>query len=229
MTVGELIKKKRLEQGLTQKQLGERAKIAEPTIRRYELGKLNPKYETIQKIAAALGVNPLELFPQYSKELASQGQRLQESIIAKNMSIDQLAEKSNVAVKDIEDYVNGIKAPNFYAIQEICSILEIDIGYLTDGIPFDEKISIVDKTFKTEISGENKPLKKVFEFNNFAKMLNTIGYCLTLSDDEQTYYITDEKKEVPITEDEIKSLSRASRAAVRGIVDDFMRQDKTPT
>jgi len=43
--------------GLTQKQLGDKAGIAEPTIRRYELGKLNPKLSTLQKIANALGVS----------------------------------------------------------------------------------------------------------------------------------------------------------------------------
>lgn len=54
MTIGERIRSIRKSRNLTQKQLGELAGIAEPTIRRYELGKLNPKYETIEKIAAAL-------------------------------------------------------------------------------------------------------------------------------------------------------------------------------
>ena len=61
MTIGEKIKAKRLEKGLTQKALGELAGIAEPTIRRYEAGKLNPKIETISKIANGLGVTPAEL------------------------------------------------------------------------------------------------------------------------------------------------------------------------
>lgn len=54
MTTGERIRSLRKSRNLTQKQLGELAGIAEPTIRRYELGKLNPKYETLEKIAAAL-------------------------------------------------------------------------------------------------------------------------------------------------------------------------------
>ena len=61
MTIGEKIKAKRLERGLTQKALGELTGIAEPTIRRYEAGKLNPKIETISKIANGLGVTPAEL------------------------------------------------------------------------------------------------------------------------------------------------------------------------
>lgn len=61
MTIGEKIKAKRLEKGLTQKKLGELSGIAEPTIRRYESGKLNPKLDTIKKIAEGLGITPTDL------------------------------------------------------------------------------------------------------------------------------------------------------------------------
>lgn len=63
MGTGGLIRAARKERNLTQKQLGELSGIAEPTIRRYELGKLNPKYETLQRIAAALGVPVWQLLP----------------------------------------------------------------------------------------------------------------------------------------------------------------------
>lgn len=61
MTTGERIRAMRRAAGLTQKQLGEMSGIAEPTIRRYELGKLNPKRETLEKIANPLGVHWLDL------------------------------------------------------------------------------------------------------------------------------------------------------------------------
>lgn len=56
MTVGQNIRAIRNERGLTQKQLGELCGIKEANIRKYELGKANPKIETIEKIAKALGV-----------------------------------------------------------------------------------------------------------------------------------------------------------------------------
>lgn len=61
MTVGERIRAERIRQQLTQKELGEKCGIAEPTIRRYELGGLNPKLSTIERIAMALGVPIAEL------------------------------------------------------------------------------------------------------------------------------------------------------------------------
>ena len=60
-SVGEIIKKLRIERGLTQKQLGELCEMAYSAIRRYENGRANPKIETLQKIANALNVNVSEL------------------------------------------------------------------------------------------------------------------------------------------------------------------------
>jgi len=72
MTTGEKIRSARQKAGLTQKQLGELCGIAEPTIRRYELGKLNPKKETLEKIAKPLEVYYLDLYgDEKSKEIAS--------------------------------------------------------------------------------------------------------------------------------------------------------------
>ncbi len=66
MTTGELIRQARKQLNWTQKKLGEEAGIAEPTIRRYELGKLNPKFDTLQKIADALGTTPTALMGNYT-------------------------------------------------------------------------------------------------------------------------------------------------------------------
>lgn len=63
MTLGENIKRIRQEKGLTQKQLGDLCtpKMADSAIRRYEAGKANPKIETVQKIANALGISLFEI------------------------------------------------------------------------------------------------------------------------------------------------------------------------
>lgn len=68
MTIGEKIKKFRLEKEMTQKELGEKSGLADSAIRRYELGGANPKFETIIKIAKALDVDFLELLDDYDTE-----------------------------------------------------------------------------------------------------------------------------------------------------------------
>lgn len=66
MTVGENIRKIRKEKGLTQKQLGELCGINEANIRKYELGKANPKVETVDRIAAALEVKIIDIMEKFS-------------------------------------------------------------------------------------------------------------------------------------------------------------------
>lgn len=55
-TVGDMIKKYRLEKGLTQKELGELCGMADSAVRRYENGRSNPTLETVKRFADALNV-----------------------------------------------------------------------------------------------------------------------------------------------------------------------------
>ena len=61
MTIGERIKETRLKKGITQKELAETLGIATNSLSRYEIGERRPNLEMIDKIAVALGVEPLEL------------------------------------------------------------------------------------------------------------------------------------------------------------------------
>lgn len=63
MAIADNIRSFRKQKGLTQKKLGElcKPKIGESTIRKYELGLLNPKIETIEKIALALDVRTIDI------------------------------------------------------------------------------------------------------------------------------------------------------------------------
>ena len=61
MTLGEKIKTHRKLKGLTQKQLGQMTGIHEVAIRKYELDKVKPRPEQLEKIAMVLGV-PINVF-----------------------------------------------------------------------------------------------------------------------------------------------------------------------
>ena len=79
MSIGDNIKRFRKERGITQKKLGELCGIAEPNIRKYENGKQNPKLETIEKIASALGIDPFDLmgFDYWDQKMPDLGKRIQ--------------------------------------------------------------------------------------------------------------------------------------------------------
>lgn len=63
MTIGEKIRRIRKERSLTQKQLGDLCGMADSAIRRYEIGKGNPKFETLERIAKALRVPVSDIMP----------------------------------------------------------------------------------------------------------------------------------------------------------------------
>lgn len=68
MTTGELIKKRRLDLGMTQKKLGEKCGIADSAVRKYESGKVKPKLEMLTNIANALGCTVVDLLATGEKD-----------------------------------------------------------------------------------------------------------------------------------------------------------------
>lgn len=118
MTTGELIRQARISAGLTQKELGERAGIAEPTIGRYELGKLNPKPSTLKKIAAALGVQWYELLSDDSEEQVEVAKSYIGEKIAKS-GIQNDAERTFLIRETINNYYNQLNIDGKLAAYKI--------------------------------------------------------------------------------------------------------------
>ena len=56
VSIGKMIREARKEQGLTQKELGQKMGLTESTVTKYEKGKQNLSLDTVQTIANALGI-----------------------------------------------------------------------------------------------------------------------------------------------------------------------------
>ncbi len=108
MTIGERIRNARKNAGLTQKQLGEKCGINEANIRKYESGRQNPKYETLQKIASALEIPLSQILPineqiglaalDYLSPETNEGRSRQ-----LHLSFDLLSEDNQIKVIDYSD------------------------------------------------------------------------------------------------------------------------------
>ena len=61
---GKIIRKERKKQQMTQKELAEKCGMTDAAIRKYELGKLSPKFETVEKISKALNLRLKDFYPQ---------------------------------------------------------------------------------------------------------------------------------------------------------------------
>src|ERR671913_2549050 len=83
--VGEEVKRLRQARGWTQEQLAVYAGSSQPTVNLLEAGKRNPSASTLEKLARALEVEVVDLFPkpqtsQPSLEDAAQSEALQEAL-----------------------------------------------------------------------------------------------------------------------------------------------------
>lgn len=60
--------------GYTQRELAHKINKSFSSVQKYELGIVNPDYDTVFQIAYACGINPLELVVDYAEELADEAQ-----------------------------------------------------------------------------------------------------------------------------------------------------------
>src|SRR5215204_5277344 len=100
---GAEVKRLRTERRLTQAELAFYSKTSQPTINQIETGKRNPSAETLIKIANALGVEVVDLFPkaqsQLSLEELAAGTPLLEKVLdAARQDAKKKAQASNRAV-----------------------------------------------------------------------------------------------------------------------------------
>ncbi len=72
MTLGELIKLTRKQKDMTQPELAAAAQIEQSYLSKLENDKCTPSYDVIQKVAKALGQDPMAMINQLSREYASQ-------------------------------------------------------------------------------------------------------------------------------------------------------------
>ena len=109
MSIGEDIKRIRIEKKMTQQELGQKlGGISQQQIGRWESNKANPKIETIQKIASALKVPVEDLLISYSSELAKKGLdavNMNNTAIANIAATGVLAEKEMRSALESNGYV----------------------------------------------------------------------------------------------------------------------------
>lgn len=140
MTIGERIRDTRKMRGLTQREVGEKCGIAESTIRQYELGKLNPKIETLKRIADALDV-PVSYLSQVSVSyIDTDLQRrivrtIREKIDDRLLSVDPADLYEAFGTYDYDsvfkDALDGQSPMTLSRLEEIADKLGVTLDYLT--------------------------------------------------------------------------------------------------
>lgn len=168
MTIGEKIRKFRLEKKMTQRELGEKCGLADSAIRRYELGGANPKFETIIKIAKALDIDFLELIDDHDTEYAY-------------LKIDRnYKDKKNLGYikkRNFEESINDLIEDQSNCKLQTFFLILAEYGYKLEIC--NEKYSVTCGELQSDIS--KKTLEDICsKTTEFAKYLidNATGMCL---------------------------------------------------
>ena len=117
MDIGKKIKQLRKERNITQSELGKRMGISQQQIAQYENGRLNPKLETLHRIADALQIPHSMLYndisPKEKGELVKRD--IMDIINTLNLEIVDIEDKSNITeviAETAEKKTNDIKLYN---------------------------------------------------------------------------------------------------------------------
>ena len=151
MNIGKKIQAARKSKGLTQKQLAERIGVATGTIQQYELGKRQPKLETLDKIAKSLDVSIFDILPSYEggfeEEYEKMVKKLRKKYFPYSISISDDFEPSE------EDIIESLRMsePDFFE--------NADQNYLELVSAFDELNAV----------GRQEAVKRVQELGEIPK------------------------------------------------------------
>ncbi len=185
MNTGANIRNIRKEKGLSQVEVSQKAGIAVNSLRLYEADKRHPNLETLEKIADALGVSVMEFLPKPSKRKEQQGKRLYEARTLKGMTIEELAEKTQIPVETLRNYENGTEIPHFSQIYKICEALDLDYVFLTEGISSEEKDSVLEQYLGSAGNIKTPTDDKMFKSNcaaisSFMAKMNRAGQAVAI-------------------------------------------------
>lgn len=119
-----VIREKRKERGLTQKELANMTGLAEITIRNYEAGKFVPKFDAKQKLEAVLG--PLDV----GTIIYTSGEKIKKYRIEKCVTQQELADRIGVTQSLIGQWERGVRNPSGKTRMRISDALNIPIEAL---------------------------------------------------------------------------------------------------
>lgn len=137
MTIGEKIRKTRIEKGLTQKQLADRMGVTQSHVWQYENGLVKPSDKQIKKFSDALGISVNELLSaeesnktENKSSTMTVGERIREIRQKAGLTQKQLADRMGVTPSHIGQYERGLRKPSNEKIKKFADALNIPFEIL---------------------------------------------------------------------------------------------------
>lgn len=133
MCVGESIKRLRKQKGWTQKDLAENSTINLSSIKQYEAGRSNPKYDNRIKLANTLGVHPDDLTSEprpYQNVCMNFGERLKTLRKYRKLTQRELGTKCDMPDSQIRKYESNNTTPRLDTLIKLANALNVQLSDL---------------------------------------------------------------------------------------------------
>ncbi|PKM69150.1 MAG: hypothetical protein CVU95_00780 [Firmicutes bacterium HGW-Firmicutes-2] len=172
MTTGENIKRLRKERGLTQKKLGELSGINEVQIRQYELGRANPKLDTLKKLCSALNVTLHEVLDDNWDEMNEEKkmgfkENLQKLLDENNLNVSQLADLIGIPKNTLYTIMSRNSTRiDFRILEKIAKAFSVTIEELISDEYEHKDVSISKELNRIRSKKLQKIMKPIQDFMN---------------------------------------------------------------
>ena len=186
MEFGEKLKALRNQKELTQSRLSEISGISESAIRKYEKGEREPKFDTKQKIAAALDVDISEFLITdhiYNDITANANKYCNDTTYSANYTIEKSQELINLYFKGVTHWINDklfSEEEKRVLNEHFCELLtrykSLIEAILNSKLSYnnnEKRIQQYAKTLNTELTHEQQ--KALYLGNNVDRQMNDLS------------------------------------------------------
>lgn len=160
--IGKIIRKLRIEKGITQSDLSNYLGLTPKMISFYELGERFPPHDIIVKLADYFDVsadyllgrsgikNPEKMLEDYSllneaRQVyieadvltSSIGKRIHDKRTQNNMSVESLADALSISERELSEYERGIHPPSAQILIALSHVLHVSADWLLTGKEYD--------------------------------------------------------------------------------------------
>lgn len=183
MTTGQKIKEARKNAGMTQEELANKLGISYVGISQWERDVRNPKKETLQKLADALGIDISELTEdnisssvnqreEYSKIVL--GHELQKKREKLGLSQEELATQLQIDFVTLQKYELGILFPS-RSVRSKLKELGIDLSEIEYGFDINPMMTLIRPSRENLLNNEDVLTKHESKLLRLFVMLNQLG------------------------------------------------------
>lgn len=130
LSYGSKIREFRKERGLTLTKLADKASISPSFLSSIERGVKKASVNVLNKLSVAVNVPVSYLVEENLPRSQDEGNRIQQIRISRGLTIEELAEISDLPINAITEYEEGNRRLGLSDIEKLCDALNVNISYL---------------------------------------------------------------------------------------------------